>query len=173
MRGRNQNGCKRFTPPLVAAYGQRTQGVAVVTLFARDEMGALRLADLDKILARHLECGLDRLGTAADKIHMTHALRRGTDQLVCQFFRHLGGEKTGVCISQLVDLRMHGGQHVRVPMAQAGHGRATRGIDVSLALRIGQVDALPADGHRRLALQLAMKHMGGRCSHKTYFLDEE
>src|SRR5205085_1797032 len=54
--------------PRVAANCERRERVAVVALPAGDEMPALRLADLDEILARELERSLDRLRAAGDEI---------------------------------------------------------------------------------------------------------
>ena len=46
---------------------KRAERIAVIALAPRDDMAALGLADLDEILARHLERRLDRLGAAADQ----------------------------------------------------------------------------------------------------------
>ena len=54
----------------------------MIALPARDEMRALRLADLDEVLARHLERRLDRFRAAADEIRVADAGRRRADQLV-------------------------------------------------------------------------------------------
>ena len=53
-----------MAPPLVAADRQRAERIAVIALAAGDEMATLRLPDLDEILPRELERGLDRLRTA-------------------------------------------------------------------------------------------------------------
>ncbi len=66
--GLDQQGLELGPPPGVAADRKRAQRVAVIALAPRDDMAALRLTDLDKILARHLERRLDRLRTAADQI---------------------------------------------------------------------------------------------------------
>ena len=50
----------------VAGHGQGAEGVPVVALPAGDEVAPLRFADFDKILAGHLEGGLDRFRTAGN-----------------------------------------------------------------------------------------------------------
>src|SRR5207244_3404949 len=47
-------------PPRVAAHRQRAQRIPVVALAPGDEDAALKLPDLDEVLARHLERGFDR-----------------------------------------------------------------------------------------------------------------
>jgi len=74
---------------------------------------------------------------------MADALRCGLYQLVGQRFRYFGGKETGVGICELIDLRMHRGQHVRMPMPQAGYRCAAGSIDISPALGIGQVHPCP------------------------------
>src|SRR5580698_6158358 len=92
---------------------------ACAALAARNDMAALRLADLDEILARHLECGLDRLRTAADQIHALEARRGVLDQPVGQALGDLGGEKGRVRVGQRLELAPHRGQHVWMPVAEA------------------------------------------------------
>ena len=53
--------------------GQRTQRIAMVALAARDEVRALGLANLHKILARHFQCGFHRFRATGDEIHVRHA----------------------------------------------------------------------------------------------------
>ena len=59
------NCARRHALPPTAEGAER---IAVIALAPGDDMAALRLADLDKILARHLERRLDRLRTAAHQI---------------------------------------------------------------------------------------------------------
>ena len=82
-------------------------------------MAALRLADLDEILARHLERRLDRLRAAADQIDMAKPGRGVLDQPVGEALGDFGGEKGRVRVGQRVELLAHGGEHVRMPMAEA------------------------------------------------------
>ena len=68
--GLDQQRLELRAPPSVAADRERAERIAVIALAPRDDVAALRLADLDKILARHLERRLDRLRAAADQIDM-------------------------------------------------------------------------------------------------------
>ena len=49
---------------LVATGGERAQRIAVVALPPGDDVSALRLANLDEILPRHLQCRFDRFRSA-------------------------------------------------------------------------------------------------------------
>src|SRR5450830_1753709 len=68
---------------------------------------------------------------------------------------------------------MHRGQHVRMPMPQAGYCCPAGSVDISFSLSIGQINTLAADRHRRRSLQMPMKYMGGHCGHKNYLLTKE
>ncbi len=78
-----------FALPGAAADRERAGGDAVIALPARDQVFALRLADLDEILPRQLERGLDRLRAAAHIEHMADAVGRMGDEIVGQLFRRL------------------------------------------------------------------------------------
>ena len=80
--GRDQERLELRAPPRVSADGEGAERVAVVALAPRDHMAALRLADLDEILARHLERRLDRLRSAADEIDVIEPGRSVLDQTV-------------------------------------------------------------------------------------------
>ena len=141
MGGINQNRSKRRTAPSVAANCQRTQGVAVIALSAGDKPGALRLALVHKILPRHLQRGFHRLGATTDEIDLrigrVQAAGGRGNQQIRQLFGDAGGEEAGVRVGDLLNLRVHGGAHVRVAVAQARDGCAARGVDVDFALRVG------------------------------------
>ena len=156
----DQQRRKLLAPPGVAAHRQRAEGVAVVALAPRDEVAALRLADLDEVLARHLQRRFHGFGAAGDEIHVADAGRRTFHKHLGQLLGHLGGEKAGVRIRQLVELRMHRRPHRRVAVAQTGHGGAARGIDVAAALRVGDEHALGAGRHRQAGGRLAVQNVG-------------
>jgi D-amino-acid dehydrogenase len=71
-----------------------------------------------------------------------------------------GREETGVGISDAVDLRVHRGEHVRVRVPKARHGRAARGVEVCLPGRIGDPAAAGAGGDRVVTSQLAVQQVG-------------
>ena len=93
---------------------------------------------------------------------MAHAGRGRRDQHIGEFLGHFGAEKTGMGVSQPVNLGMHGRQHLGVAVAKAGHGSAAAGIQVSFAARIKQGDAPARHRQRQFVLQLAVEHMGAR-----------
>ena len=130
MRDVDQQRRELRAPPLVAADRERAQRVAVVALPPGDEVRALRLPDLDEVLARHLERRLDRLRAAADEVDVAHAGGRVRDQLVGQRLGDLGGEEARVRVGEPVDLRVHRREHVGVAVAEAGHRGAAAGVEV-------------------------------------------
>jgi hypothetical protein len=158
----DQQRCELRPPPGIAAHGQRPQRVAMVALAPRDEVAALRLADLDEVLARHLQRGLDGLGAAADEVGVADADRRVRHQVVRQRLGHLGGEEAGVRIGHPVDLGVHGLQHVRMAVTEAGHRRAAGGVDVLATLVVGDDAAPGRDGTRQVQAELAVDDAAGR-----------
>ena len=121
-----------------------------------------RLADLDEVLARHLERGLDRLGAAAHEIGVARARGRSADELVGERLGGLRGEEARVRVGEAVDLRVHRREHIGVAVAEAGHRRAAGRVEIAPALRVDDPDALSSDRHRRRRAELAMEDVGHR-----------
>jgi hypothetical protein len=147
--------------PFVAAHSQGTQGVAVVALSARDEVAPLRLTLLDEVLPGHFECGLDRLRAAADEVRVADPGRRVRDEVLAQLLGGLAGEEAGVCVGDLVDLGVHGRQHVRMAMTEAGHRGSAGSVDVLLARRVEDMDAPAACGDRIALRNRSVQHASG------------
>ena len=80
---------------------------------------------------------------------MADAVRRMGDEIVGQRLGRFGREEAGVGVFQTLHLGAHGGQNVRVAMAEARHGGAAGGVDVGLAGGVGDGEAGGADGDRR------------------------
>jgi hypothetical protein len=156
MVHRHQQRLELAAAPGIAAGGQRAQRVAVIALAARDEMAALRLADLDEVLPRHLHRGLDGLRAAGDEIDIIEPLRRQPDQPLSQFLGDIGGEEGGVGVGDAVDLRAHRGHDLGMAVTEAGDGGATAGVKVTLAAAIDHGDADGAGDHRRWPAQVAV-----------------
>ena len=108
---------------------------------------ALRLPDLDEVLARHLQRGLDRLGAAADEVGVARcrpapsAISRSASSSATSVVK-----KLGVRVGELVDLRVHRRHHVGVPVAEAGHRGAAGGVEVLLAGGVDDEHAVAGDG---------------------------
>jgi HAMP domain-containing protein len=151
---------KLRTAPFVAAGGERAERVAVIALAPRDDMAALRLAFLDKKLARHLERRLDRLRAAADEIDAGHAGGRVRDEAIGKLLRDLRGEEAGMGVSDGVELAMQCGENIGMAMAEAGDGGAARGVEVALAVAVDEFDALAADGDRHRGIGGAVEDVG-------------
>ncbi len=58
---RDQKRLKLFAPPHIATHRKRTQSIAVIGLPTGNDVFAVRLADLQKILARHFKGCFGRL----------------------------------------------------------------------------------------------------------------
>ena len=140
MVGADQKGLELGAPPDVAADSERAERIAVIALPSRDDVSALRLADLDKKLPRHFERGFHRLRTAAHQIDVAQARRSVLDQPVGEAFGGLGGEESGMRIGEGVELFVHRGEHVRVPMAKARDGRAARRVEVPAPVSVKNLD---------------------------------
>ena len=132
----------------------------MVALPPRDERRALRLPDLDEVLARHLERRLDRFGAAAHEVRVARPGRRRPDQPVGELLGHLGREEARVRVGELVRLRVHRRQHVGVPVTEAGHRGAAAGVEVLLAGGVGDEHAAAGDGDRRRAAKVAVQDVG-------------
>ena len=158
--GLRQDRLELRPPPGIAAGRQRAQRVAVVALPARDEMPALRLADLDEILPRHLHGRLDRLRAAGDEIDVIEPLRRQIDQPLGQFLGDIGGEEGGVGIGDAIHLRTHRRHDLGMTMTEAGDGSAARAVDIAAPVIVGDEDALPGDRLRQPASDGAMENPG-------------
>ncbi|EWM48440.1 hypothetical protein D554_1980 [Bordetella holmesii 30539] len=59
-----------------------------------------------------------------------------------------------------VDLRMHGGLHIRVVVAQAGNRRAARAVEIGAACVVVDPDARPPYRHGRRLAQGPVQYMG-------------
>ena len=147
-------------PPFVAAGRQRAQRIAVIALAPGDDVAALCLAALGEVLPRHLERRLDRFRSAAHQIGVADAVGGVGDQPVGELLGHLGGEEAGMGIGELVELLVQGRRHRGMAVAQAGHRGAARRVDVALAGRVDDLDALAAGGDRQGSADLAMQDVG-------------
>ena len=108
------------------------------------KLRALRLALLDEVLARELQRSFDRLRSAADQVDVRDARGRAADQRIGQFLGDRRREETRVRIGQRVDLRMHRGEHVGMPVSEARHRGTAGGVEIALSARVGD----PAAVHR-------------------------
>ena len=97
---------------------------------------------------------------------MREPLRRILDQRVGQTLGDVGGEEAGVGVGELVDLRMQRGVDVRMAVAEARDRGTARGVDVGAAIRIEQLNALAADGDRKIRPDLPRKNT----CHVLFFL---
>ena len=115
------------------------------------------LPDLDEILARQLERGLDRLRAARDVVDPLDAVGGALDQMVGQRLRGLGREEAGVRIGEPFDLGFDRRDHPGMIVAEARHRGAAAGIQVAVAVAVDDLDALAAHGDRILVLRLAVE----------------
>ncbi|MCY1514612.1 hypothetical protein D9M68_491600 [compost metagenome] len=95
---------------------------------------------------------------------MAHAFGGATDELVGQLLGHLAREEAGVGVGQCVDLRVHGRHDLGMAVAERGHGRAARGIEVLAPFGVADEHALRAGGNGRGLAKVAVEDVrhGGR-----------
>src|SRR5262245_7911528 len=123
--GLDQQRCELRTSPRVAADGQGSECVAVVALATGDEVSSLRLTLLDEVLPRHLEGSLDGLRAAADEIDVVDASRGMGDEVFAKLLCDGCGEEARVRIGKLVELGVHGRQHIGMSVTEAGDRRTS------------------------------------------------
>jgi hypothetical protein len=149
-------------PPFVAADGQCAQRVAVIALPPCDEHAALRLADLDGVLARQLQRGLDCLGTARDEVDVLEARRRSRHERVGERFGDVGREEARMRVGDATHLRVDRREHVRMRVAQARYGGAATRVEIALAIRIDDLYARRRRDDGRHGAQIPMHQSGHR-----------
>ena len=136
-----------------AARGQHPRGGAVITMRAPDDMTPLGLASLDEILPRELESRFDRFRTAAREPRFGEARRRIRYQIVGKRFHGLVRKKTRVRKFEMVDLGFDRIPHPRIAVAETRNGGAAGSIEITLALRVDQIDAVAFDGHGKFSIE--------------------
>ena len=119
MRDLDQQRRELFAPPQVAAGGEGTERIAMITLATRDDVLSLRLADLDKILARQFQRRFDRLRPAGAEIGARNARRRACNQCIGQRLHRLIGKKRCMCEGDPVYLRLDGSRHTGIAVTEA------------------------------------------------------
>src|SRR5450759_3331310 len=126
-----QQRLEGFAPPAVAAGSERAQGIAVIALPAADDVAALGLSDLQKVLPRHLERSLDSFRAARVEVHTFDAGRRVIDDGIGERLGDLGGKKRRMRVSELVELALDRRGDTRMTVAKARHGRTAGRIEVT------------------------------------------
>jgi hypothetical protein len=129
----------------------------------------LRLADLIKILACDFEARLDGLGAAGDKVDTLESRRRLLDEHIGEPLGGFGGEECRVGVGDSVELPLDRGDHRRVIVPQAGHGRAARRVEIPPTLAVDHIGAVAADRDRRLELRMPMKDLAHKPTPKRFF----
>ena len=167
MLGLDQQRLKLFAPPGVAAHREGAERVAVIALAARDEAPPLRLADLEKVLARHLERRLDRLGAAGAEEDLVEPRGRARDQAVGERLGRLVAEEAGMREGELAHLAADRLDDALMAVPETGHGGAAAGVDVALAVAIDDLDAVAANGYRIVLVEPAIENMAHGGSYLT------
>jgi hypothetical protein len=136
----------RRAPSRIAGERQRAEGIAVVALPSRDEMHAVRFADLEIVLPCQLQGRFGRFRAARNEAGRSQPAGGMANQNVRQFLGRLRGEEAVVRIGQRFGLLPDRVHHTRVAMPQAGYRRAARCVDVLPAGMVGDDHAF--GGHR-------------------------
>jgi hypothetical protein len=103
---------------------------------------------------------------------LTSFLKKDWSDDIVALLGHFRGEETGVGVRQLVNLAVHGGQHIGMGMPEARHGSTTGGIQIALALRVKQKDTVTFGRRGRHLLQLTVHHSGGGGGHAGFRVEE-
>ena len=155
----HEDGGELRPPPLVATGRERSKRVAVITLLTRHDFLTLGLSDLQIVLARQFDCGLDCLGPARDKVDAVQIARRQRNKLVSQAFGGVRGEEPSVRKSHLAQLFLNGGFDVRVAVTEARDRRIPT-IQVTFSRGVDQVDAFTVRDPERRVSGVSGKHVG-------------
>src|SRR5262249_51584188 len=115
--------------PRVAADGERSERVAVVALPPADEVRAMRLADLEKVLARELERRLHPFGSAGDEVDALERAARALDQAVGERFGGLAREERRMGVRELAGLLADRRDHCRMAVTHARNRRTAGGVE--------------------------------------------
>src|SRR3546814_5649031 len=121
MVRRHQQRQERLAAPSVAAYGQRPQRFAVITLPTRNKMTPRRLPRCNEVLPRQLKRRLDGFRSARHKINMIQIARRALLQKVGQVFSDLSGEERRMRVRHLVQLIFDCLNDHGMPMTHTGN----------------------------------------------------
>ncbi len=134
---RRQHRFVQRAPHHVAAGAEGAEGVAVVALAACDEVRALRLADLDKVLSRELKRGLGALRAGRAEIRMRQAAGFAVENDMREVLRRLAAERSGVRVGHAGGLPPDRRCDALVAVAETGDRGTTGAVDDLRA--VGQV----------------------------------
>ena len=156
----DQQGLEGLAAREITAGRERADGIAVIALAPGDQVAALGLADLDKVLAGQLERRFHRLGAAGNEVGVSQITGRRVDQHIGQPFHRLVGEEGAVGEGDGVELVLDrlGDRGMAVP--EARHRRPARSIEVALARCVDDIDALALRRARHVAQGQAVKDVG-------------
>ena len=134
----------------IATGGERSQRVAVIALLPCDEAGSVGLPTLQEVLAREFERALHRLRPRRHEEGMRQAARLISQQQIGQGLGRLRGEEAGMNVTELACLPADGLGNPPITVSEAGHRRASRGVDHLAPVREGEQQTLAA--HREVRL---------------------
>jgi len=120
----------------------------VITLLAAENLITGRLSDLDLILARQFQRGLDRFGSAAREVDRAAAegFSGERQQFFGVLFGNRGCELAGVNELEFCCLRGHGGSNFGHAMSDEVDGSGAGEVEIAVAVGVPDVDAFAADG---------------------------
>ncbi len=118
----------------------------MIALLAAEDLVAGGLSDLDLILARQFQRGLDRFGAAAGEVDGAAAevFSGEREQFFGICFGDRGGELAGVNELELCGLRGHGGRNLGHAVSDEVDGCGAGEIEILVAVGVPDVDAFAA-----------------------------
>ena len=132
---------------------QRSDRIAVIRRRAPDDHRSCVLAPREVVRARELHRGLDRLAAAGDGVDPRVVHRQHGGDVVRVLLEGLGREHGSVHVWGSRGLDGHRFDEGPVPVPEAHDDRAAGGVQVALALRVLDPNALCVHGRRELAGQ--------------------
>ena len=145
--------------PGVATDRKRAERVAVVAHAPRDEasLAAARPSRRNAGAQASARLRSPPIRRRRDRRARCPRARRAIS-VVGEFLGDRRREETRMRIRQRVNLRVHRGEHVGMPMAEARHRGAARGVEIALSTCVGDPATVTGHRDRVLTAQLAMKN---------------
>jgi len=145
MRGIDHQRCKGFTPPHIAAGGERSECIAVIALQAGNYLVTFWLTYFKIVLPCEFDCRFHRLGTTRYQKYPVEIAGRVLNQQVSHRLGGIAIKKSGMRKLHAVELCLDRIDNFHIAMPETGDCRAAGTIEVLLALLVDQINAFAFD----------------------------
>ena len=135
----------------------------MIALAPGDEAVAVILPDLDEILPRHFQCRLDGFRAAGHEIDFVDPVWRHADEQIRQFFGGGGGKERSMGEWESVRLGLDRLYDIGIGMTEATDRGAAGTVQVTLAVRVNNIDSITFFGARHVCQNLSLEYVGHVC----------